>query len=139
MTPERKTFQQLTSRSVCSIYELLYSRGLVSFPITPDAEAKIDAIVANINSSYFGVESYPKAEEKAAAYLYFLINDHPFTDGNKRTATLCFLTVCELNELEPRFEGFTLDQVAVVLEQEKGDHRLVIKAAAQLLFGPASA
>ncbi|HCR52683.1 TPA: hypothetical protein DIV48_03530 [Candidatus Kaiserbacteria bacterium] len=134
MTPARKTFELLTSSSVCKIYTLLHSRGLVSFPLTQDAEAKADAIVANINNSYFGVEAYPSPEEKAVAYLYFLINDHLFTDGNKRTATLCFLTLCDINELKPRFEGFTLDQVAVTLEQAQGDHQEIIKATVKLLF-----
>lgn len=96
---------------------------------------KIDALVANISSSYFGEEIYKSDEEKAVAYLYFIIKDHPFVDGNKRTACFSFLILCDLNELNPKFEDFTLDELAVFLEscQEK-DHQQLIKAVSQLLF-----
>lgn len=38
----------------------------------------------------FGQEQYSSTYEKAAVYLRNIVGDHPFTDGNKRTA----LTVC---------------------------------------------
>ena len=37
----------------------------------------------------FGEPLYRTREEKAANLLYFLVKDHPFTDGNKRTARFC--------------------------------------------------
>jgi len=91
--PEKKIFQPVTSSDVCRIYELLYSEGLVSFPLVAAGLNKVDALVATITQSYFGTEIYSTVEEKAVAYLYFLIKDHPFIDGNKRTASLVFLVV----------------------------------------------
>lgn len=135
MTKERRTFLPLTSSGICEAYELLRSDGLVSFPLTSDARTKTDALVANITGTYFGTEIYKSPEEKAVAYLYFLINNHPFTDGNKRTAVLSFRVVCLLNKLEPTFRGFTLDALAVLLEKEEGDHHEIISAVASLLFG----
>jgi len=134
MTKERKIFQPLPSSGICAAYTLLLEEGLVSFPITREAEAKIDTIVANINGQYFGKNLYETPEEKAVAYLYFLINDHPFTDGNKRTATLSFLMVCDVNNLKPQFKNFSLDQLAVFIEKVTGDHHKTIKAVATLLF-----
>jgi prophage maintenance system killer protein len=134
MMKERKIFQPLLSSGICGAYQLLYKRGWVKFPITSDAEAKVDAVVANINASYFGTNSYETHEEKAVAYLYFLINDHPFTDGNKRTATLAFLMVCDFNGLDPKFENFTLDELAVFIEKTTADHRMLIHAIAKVLF-----
>ena len=70
------------------------------------------------------------------AYLYFLIKDHPFTDGNKRTASLVFEVVCDINDLNPNFKEFTLDQLAVFIEKVKEDnHQEVIKAISSILFG----
>lgn len=106
----------------------------MAFPLTPQAEVKTEAIVANITATYFGTELYASPEEKAVAYLYFLINGHPFTDGNKRTASISFMTVCRLNRLEPKFEGFTLDALAVLLEREQAPHKDVIRDVALLLF-----
>ena len=67
MTSERKPFQPVPPNNVCRAYELLHERGLVSFPITPEAEKKIEAVVANITGAYFGEEIYKTAEEKAVA------------------------------------------------------------------------
>lgn len=134
MTKGRKTFQPLLSNGIFASYNLLYKEGLVSFPITKEAEIKIDAIVANINGHYFGKSPYESSEEKAVAYFYFLINDHPFTDGNKRTSTLSFLIACELNNLKPNPIDFTLDALAVFIEKDNGDHHKTIKAIAKLLF-----
>ena len=37
-------------------------------------------------TSYMGVELYPSLADKAAALLVGLSRNHPFVDGNKRTA-----------------------------------------------------
>lgn len=134
---ERKIFQPVPPSSVCQAYELLHSRGFVSFPLTPSAEGKIAAIVATITEVYFGEEIYKTAEEKAVAYLYLLIKDHPFIDGNKRTASLVFSVVCDINDLSPRFgNGYpTLDELAVFVEKVwEQDHQRVIQLIAKVLF-----
>jgi prophage maintenance system killer protein len=41
--------------------------------------------------SFGGKEVYPSAEEKAAHLLYFMIKNHPFTDGNKRSGAFAFV------------------------------------------------
>ena len=67
-------------------------------------------------------------------YFYFIINDHVFTDGNKRTATLCFLVICEMNNLK-RDENIDLDTAAVFMEKvNTKDHQKLINELAQLLF-----
>src|SRR3989344_63814 len=134
MTKGKRIFRQLPSKGVFAAYSALLDEGLMPFPITQEAERKVGAIVANINSIYFGQSPYESPEEKAVAYLYFLINDHPFTDGNKRTATLSFLMVCDVNNLKPQFKNFSLDQLAVFIEKVTGDHHKTIKAVATLLF-----
>ena len=42
------------------------------------------AILGNIEQTMFGEPLYRSREEKAAHLLYFVVKDHPFTDGNKR-------------------------------------------------------
>jgi len=34
---------------------------------------------------------YPTIEEKAAHLLYFMVKNHPFTDGNKRSGAFAFV------------------------------------------------
>ena len=41
--------------------------------------------------SFGGKELYPSIEEKAAHLLYFIVKNHPFVDGNKRTGAYAFV------------------------------------------------
>ena len=132
---EKKKFQPLTSKNVCQIYKLLHKSKLVSFPLTQDGIHKVDALVSNINSSYFGNEAYSTYEEKVVAYLYFLVKNHPFVDGNKRTASLSFEVICDLNDLSPYYDDFSLDELVVFIEKiQEQDHQSVIKSLAENLF-----
>ncbi|MDP1574648.1 MAG: virulence protein RhuM/Fic/DOC family protein [Coxiellaceae bacterium] len=51
----------------------------------------IAGIVGNVMQSFGGSELYPSIEEKAAHLLYFIIKNHPFIDGNKRSAAYAFI------------------------------------------------
>jgi prophage maintenance system killer protein len=48
-------------------------------------------IVGNVFQSVFGKDAYPTVEEKAAHLLYFVIKNHPFNDGNKRSGAFTFV------------------------------------------------
>ncbi|SMN00053.1 Putative DNA-binding protein in cluster with Type I restriction-modification system [uncultured Candidatus Thioglobus sp.] len=48
-------------------------------------------IFANVFQSAFGEEVYPSIEQKAANLLYFIVKNHPFNDGNKRTGAFSFI------------------------------------------------
>lgn len=43
------------------------------------------ALLGNLSQSVFGEPAYPTIEAKAAHLLYFVVKNHPFTDGNKRS------------------------------------------------------
>lgn len=63
-------------------------------------------ILGALYQTFDGQELYPNAEEKAAHLLYFIIKDHPFTDGNKRTGAFLFLLFLKNNDLLPATGGF---------------------------------
>ncbi|MEV5824000.1 type II toxin-antitoxin system death-on-curing family toxin [Spirillospora sp. NPDC052242] len=46
----------------------------------------VESAVARPQTIAFGLEAYPSLAEKAAALLHSVICNHPFVDGNKRTA-----------------------------------------------------
>jgi prophage maintenance system killer protein len=56
-------------------------------------------ILGAISQTFDGDDLYPSAEEKAAHLLYFVIKDHPFTDGNKRIGSFLFLYFLQINGL----------------------------------------
>jgi prophage maintenance system killer protein len=134
MTKEKKKFLPLTSNDICEIYSLLHSEGVISFPLSVDASNKIDSLVSSITGSNFGIENYPTDHKKAVAYLYFMIKNHPFTDGNKRTAVLVFLVLCDRNSLIKKLENYDLDSLAVFLERQDGDHQTIVSEVAKVIF-----
>ncbi len=57
----------------------------------------LSAILGAVYQTFGGQELYPSIEEKAAHLLYFVIKDHPFTDGNKRIGSFLFLLNLQMN------------------------------------------
>ena len=51
----------------------------------------LQGIIGNVFQSVFGQDAYESIEEKAAHLFYFIIKNHPFTDGNKRSAAFAFI------------------------------------------------
>jgi prophage maintenance system killer protein len=51
----------------------------------------IEGIVGNVMQSFGGKPLYPTIEEKAAHLLYFIVKNHPFVDGNKRSGAFAFI------------------------------------------------
>lgn len=49
------------------------------------------ALLGNLEQSVFGEPAYPSLESKAAHLLYFVVKNHPFTDGNKRSGAFLFV------------------------------------------------
>ncbi len=84
--------------------ELIFINGkLVNSPDIMTGKKKvrdIDLLLAaeqRPQSSAFGEDAYPAVNEKAAALLHSLARNHPFTDGNKRTAAVGALFLLEIN------------------------------------------
>jgi prophage maintenance system killer protein len=51
----------------------------------------VEGIIGNLFQSAFGKDVYPSAEKKSAHLLYFMIKNHPFADGNKRSGAFAFV------------------------------------------------
>lgn len=51
----------------------------------------IAGIIGNVMQSFGGDELYPTVETKAANLLYFIVKNHPFVDGNKRSGAYAFV------------------------------------------------
>jgi len=66
---------------------------------------QLEAILASIEQTFGGESLYPTAQARAAHLLYFVIKDHPFTDGNKRIGAFLFLNHLHRNGLLLRADG----------------------------------
>ena len=51
----------------------------------------LESIIGNIYQSFDGQDIYKSIEEKAANFLYLIVKNHVFTDGNKRIAATLFI------------------------------------------------
>ena len=51
----------------------------------------LESIIGNIYQSFAGKEIYKSVEEKGANFLYLIVKNHVFTDGNKRIAATLFI------------------------------------------------
>jgi death on curing protein len=58
---------------------------------------RLEAAIATQTQNVFGEELYPHLIDKAAALIRGIVADHPFIDGNKRTAMIAGLTLLEIN------------------------------------------
>ena len=62
----------------------------------------LESALAQPEASFAGAWLHQDLYEMAAAYAFHLSQNHPFIDGNKRTALACALVFLELNGLSLR-------------------------------------
>ncbi|MFC4231168.1 type II toxin-antitoxin system death-on-curing family toxin [Parasediminibacterium paludis] len=68
-------------------------------------EGYLQSAIERPFSTFIGEELYPTPYEKAAAILESILKNHPFVDGNKRTALIACDAILRLHQLI-----FTLSQ-----------------------------
>ena len=93
--------------------------------------ALLESAVATPQATMLGKPLFTDPVEIAAAYLFYLCRNHPFVDGNKRTAlATCLVFLCEYGLLpEERldadaWEALTLDVAASRIDREQTTKRL---------------
>jgi death on curing protein len=87
-------------------------------------ETLLESAVAAPQASMMGQPLISGPIEIAAAYLFYICRNHPFVDGNKRTALASSLVFLEENQLLPdaklptdEWEVFVLDVAASKLDR----------------------
>ncbi|WP_333193746.1 type II toxin-antitoxin system death-on-curing family toxin [Microcoleus sp. Pol7_A1] len=87
----------------------IHARQIESFGGTPGVrdEGLLESALAQPQATFGGQFLHPEISEQAAAYLYHIAMNHPFIDGNKRTAfavtdTFLRLNGCTLNLTDDR-------------------------------------
>ena len=89
----------------------------------------LESAVAAPQASVFGQSPFKDLVEVAAAYLFYLCRNHPFLDGNKRTAMTAAIVFLRLNGITPAPDGdeweyLVLDVAASKLDREATTKRL---------------
>lgn len=75
----------------------LTARGEATALFAQERGDGLPAILGNLAQSVFGQAAYPSVESKAAHLLYFVVKNHPFADGNKRSGAFLFVDFLHRN------------------------------------------
>lgn len=81
--------------------------------------------IATIEQGFGDELFYPNVASRAAHLLYFVIKNHPLTDGNKRTGSFLFLWYLRLNQhllarpVERLINDNTLVALALLVAESK--------------------
>jgi death-on-curing protein len=119
-----KALLHLTASAVRAIHEqVLAAHG--GEPGLREA-ALLESAVAAPQATMMSQPLISEPIEVAAAYLFYLCRNHPFVDGNKRTALAACLVFLDANRLLPseklpidEWEGFVLDIAASRLDRDQ--------------------
>ncbi len=125
---------------IANLSTALAARGEGSQLFGSERGDQLEAILATLDQTFGGEPLYPTVQVRAAHLLYFIIKDHPFSDGNKRIGTLLFLDYLRRNGLLLRSDGEPLlaDNAMVALallvaESEPSHKELMIRLIINLL------
>ena len=94
----------------------------------------LEAILGNVEQTMFGESLYRSGGEKAANLLYFLVKDHPFTDGNKRIGALLFLLYLTQEGISHRLDPRGLTALTLLIAESAPSNKdLMIRLIVNLL------
>ena len=138
--PTKKNIKLTAGDLLTAIYDLkstLMKRGEASELFAVDkSKNSLEGIVGNIMQSFGGKNVYESVEEKAAHLLYFVVKNHPFVDGNKRSgafAFVWFLQKCkrlDLNKINPT----ALTLITLLVAESNPNHKeKVVKLVMKLI------
>lgn len=75
----------------------LMQKGQATDLFAQEREDAMAALLGNLDQTAFGQPVYASVESKAAHLLYFVIKNHPFADGNKRSGAFLFVDFLNRN------------------------------------------
>ncbi len=119
----------------------LISNGQAGDLFASERDQTFQGILKTIYQTFGGRELYSSLEEKAAHLLYFIIKDHPFSDGNKRVGSFLFISFLKLNGIltrpsgENKISDNTLVALALLIaESNPKDKEIMVALTTNLLI-----
>jgi prophage maintenance system killer protein len=119
----------------------LLARGEATDLFGQERQDGLAAVLGNLDQTVLGEPAYPTLESKAAHLLYFVIKDHPFSDGNKRIGSFLFVEFLHRNGRlvrggEPVINDVGLAALALlVAESAPKEKEVMIRLVMNMLAG----
>lgn len=107
----------------------LMKRGETTALFAQERGDGLAALLGNLNQTVFGKPAYPSVEAKAAHLLYFVIKNHPFADGNKRSGAFLFVDFLNRNgrllgaNAQPVINDIGLAALALLVAESDPAHK----------------
>lgn len=127
-------------RAIAELKKQLIKKKEASDLFGKQKDKSFAGILKNIVQTFNKKYLYPSIEEQAAHLLYFVIKNHPFTDGNKRIGAFLFVWFLEKNKHrfkksgELKINDTALVAIALLLAQSNPDDKeLMIKLVVNLI------
>lgn len=99
-----------------------------------ERDKSLESILQNLEQTFDGEPLYVSFEEKAAHLLYFVIKDHPFSDGNKRIGCFLFLLYLKSNQFNIKLNDNGLIALALLIAESAPQQKdLMIRLVTTLL------
>lgn len=76
----------------------LIAKGEATDLVGNEKDDSFAGVLGSVVQSFGGEYLYPSIEAQAAHLLYFIIKNHPFSDGNKRIGAFMFIWFLQRNE-----------------------------------------
>ena len=99
-------------------------------------ENLLASAVLTPQSSFGGKSPYSDIVEIAAAYLFYICKNHPFLDGNKRTAMMAAIVFLRLNGIEPLPDSAEWEKLMLDVAASKIDRTTTTQRLGKLLMRP---
>lgn len=113
----------------------LASRHQVTNLFGNEHKQGLQSILGNIEQTFDSEPLYKTIEERASHLLYFIIKDHPFSDGNKRIGCLIFLLYLKLQNSVIKLNDNGLVALALLIaESDPKQKDLMIHLVVNLLI-----
>ena len=142
---ENITYEIKYTEAVLAIAELkrqLVQKKEASELFGNQKDESFAGVLGNVVQSFGGEYLYKSIEEQAAHLLYFVIKNHPFSDGNKRIGAFLFIWFLEKNKHrfkksgELKINDNALVALALLVAQSNpADKAIMVKLIINLING----
>lgn len=129
-------------KAITTLKKQLVKKKEASALFGNERDGSFAGILNSVVQTFGGAYLYKSIEEQAAHLLYFVIKNHPFTDGNKRIGAFLFVWFLERNKHrfkksgELKINDNALVALALLVAQsDPNDKELMISLVVNLING----
>ena len=129
-------------KAITTLKKQLVKKKEASALFGNERDGAFAGILNSVVQTFGGAYLYKSIEEQAAHLLYFVIKNHPFTDGNKRIGAFLFVWFLERNKHrfkksgELKINDNALVALALLVAQsDPNDKELMISLVVNLING----